>query len=218
MMMMMMMMVGLYSAGEENCFNKRILPTAPHVRTQCSHHQPTEPFNYMFPQLLIKHIRKTLVSTHFDKYKTQTQRRCITCLGFPKTSPSGPQLPAINGWKSCDLSPRCWGVHRFLGSFCGWDFCKVPQRFSVPQDPRWFMLRSRMLAYEQWKRAPGGCLGDIGDDILPSYVGLIVNPGKNPYLTTSTMESRRVVFVAHMTWDVLELHLNVDCLRGEVFV
>jgi len=41
--------------------------------------------------------------------------------------------------------------------------------------------------------------GFVGDDILPSYVGLIVNPGKDPYLTTSTMESRRVVFVARMT-------------------
>ena len=115
----------------------------------------------VFPQLLIKHIlEKTLVSTQFDKYKTQTQRRCITCLGVPKISPcSGPQLPAINGWKSCDLSLRCWGVHRFLGSFC-LRFLGGPKIFSAPR-PKMVFVKIRMLAYEQWTRAPGGCLGDL---------------------------------------------------------
>lgn len=25
------------------------------------------------------------------------------------------------------------------------------------------------------KRVPGGCIGSIGDEILPSYIGIIIN-------------------------------------------
>ena len=33
---------------------------------------------------------------------------------------------------------------------------------------------------EQWKKAPG-CLGYLGDDILPNYMGIIANHYKDPY-------------------------------------
>ena len=33
---------------------------------------------------------------------------------------------------------------------------------------------------EQWKK-PKGWLGDIGDEILPSYIGIIINHYKDPY-------------------------------------
>ena len=51
---------------------------------------------------------------------------------------------------------------------------------------------------EQWKRAPG-CLGYIGIGIiLPSYMGIIISHYKDPYSTTSIMESKRVFFMAHV--------------------
>ena len=34
-------------------------------------------------------------------------------------------------------------------------------------------LPFRQLTYEQWKKP--GCLGYIGDEILPSYIGIIIN-------------------------------------------
>ena len=43
-----------------------------------------------------------------------------------------------------------------------------------------------------------GWLGYIGDDKLPNYMGILINHYKDPYLTTSIMESERVFFVAHM--------------------
>ena len=43
-----------------------------------------------------------------------------------------------------------------------------------------------------------GCLGNIGDDKLPSDIGIIINHYKDLYLPTSIMESKRVFFVAHM--------------------
>ena len=42
-------------------------------------------------------------------------------------------------------------------------------------------------------------LGFRGDEILPSYVGIILNHDKDPYQPTSIMESRRGLFVAHVT-------------------
>ena len=42
--------------------------------------------------------------------------------------------------------------------------------------------------------------GFVGDEILPSYVGIIINDQKDPYETTSVMESEAVFFfVAHST-------------------
>ena len=35
-----------------------------------------------------------------------------------------------------------------------------------------------------------GWLGYIGDDILPSYIGIVINHYKDPYKPTSIMESR----------------------------
>ena len=40
-----------------------------------------------------------------------------------------------------------------------------------------------------------GCLGYVGD-LLPSYIGIIKSHCKDPYWTTSIMESQRVLFVA----------------------
>ena len=39
-----------------------------------------------------------------------------------------------------------------------------------------------------------GCLGYIGDYTIPSYVGIIMNHYKNPYETTSIMESKRFLY------------------------
>ena len=48
------------------------------------------------------------------------------------------------------------------------------------------------------RRAPS-CLGYIGDEILHSYIwGITINPCKDPYLKTSIMERKKVVFVAQM--------------------
>ena len=41
---------------------------------------------------------------------------------------------------------------------------------------------------EQGKKAPG-CLGYRGDEILPSYVRIIIKHYTDPYSTTSIMES-----------------------------
>ena len=56
------------------------------------------------------------------------------------------------------------------------------------------------------KRAPGW-LGYIGDEKLPSYMGIIINHYKDPYQPTSIMESRRVFFVVQMA-------LKLDNLGG----
>ena len=49
------------------------------------------------------------------------------------------------------------------------------------------------------KRNPG-CLGFIGDEILPSYVGIMINHYKDPYKATNIMESKAGFFsVAHMS-------------------
>ena len=34
-----------------------------------------------------------------------------------------------------------------------------------------------------------GCLGYIGDDILPNYIGIFINQYQDPYEPTSIMES-----------------------------
>ena len=47
------------------------------------------------------------------------------------------------------------------------------------------------------KKNPGW-LGYIRDEILPSYIGIIINQYKDPYLLTSIMASRKVFFVAHL--------------------
>ena len=52
------------------------------------------------------------------------------------------------------------------------------------------------------KRAPGYLLY-IGDEILPSYIGIIIHHYKDPYKPTSIMESRSFFFfVAQMSWQV----------------
>ena len=38
----------------------------------------------------------------------------------------------------------------------------------------------------------------IGDEILPSYVGIVINHYKDPYEPTSIMESRRVFSAAQL--------------------
>ena len=46
----------------------------------------------------------------------------------------------------------------------------------------------------------------VGDDILPSYVGIIINNYKDPYETTSIMESDKVFFGGSdqiIIWDLL---------------
>ena len=35
------------------------------------------------------------------------------------------------------------------------------------------------IGFEQWKNP--GCLGYIGDEILPSYIGIVINHYKDPY-------------------------------------
>ena len=52
------------------------------------------------------------------------------------------------------------------------------------------------------KKYPG-CLGYIGDDILPSFIGIIINDYKDLYRRTSTMESKRVFF--HGSLEILLL-------------
>ena len=49
------------------------------------------------------------------------------------------------------------------------------------------------------KRAPGYLLY-IVDEKLPSYMGIIMNHYKDPYQSTSIMESKRVFFVAQMVY------------------
>ena len=44
------------------------------------------------------------------------------------------------------------------------------------------------------------CLGYIGDEILPSYVGIIINLHKDPHETTAIMESKRFFFVAQISF------------------
>ncbi len=44
--------------------------------------------------------------------------------------------------------------------------------------------------YEQWKVRVPGCLDYIGDEQLPSYMGIIMNHDKDPYKPTSIMESK----------------------------
>ena len=41
-----------------------------------------------------------------------------------------------------------------------------------------------------------GCLGCIGDEILPKCMGILISQYKDPYKPTSGMESRRLFFVA----------------------
>ena len=43
-----------------------------------------------------------------------------------------------------------------------------------------------------------GWFGYIGDEILPMYIGIIINHNKDPYELTSIMESKRVFFVAQV--------------------
>ena len=43
------------------------------------------------------------------------------------------------------------------------------------------------------KRAPG-CLGCIGDELLPSYMGVLISQYKDPYQPTSIMESSKGFF------------------------
>ena len=59
------------------------------------------------------------------------------------------------------------------------------------------------------KRAPGW-LDYIGDEILPSYIGIIISHYKDPYEPTSIMESKRFFFVAQVVipgvcWKMLSL-------------
>ena len=57
------------------------------------------------------------------------------------------------------------------------------------------------------KEKTPGYLGYIGDEILPSCVGITEDHYKDPYQTTSIMESRSSVFVA-----------QVSCYRGHRFL
>ena len=53
---------------------------------------------------------------------------------------------------------------------------------------------------EQWKKGLPWLVGlFFGDEKLASYIGIIINYYKDPYSTTSIMESRRVFFVAQMS-------------------
>ena len=42
----------------------------------------------------------------------------------------------------------------------------------------------------------------LRDEKLPSYVGIIINHYKDPYWTTTTMESKAVFFVAHLAFNI----------------
>lgn len=44
------------------------------------------------------------------------------------------------------------------------------------------------------KRAPGGCLGYLGDDKLPSYIWIMINHCKDHYETTSIIWKVTVFF------------------------
>ena len=61
---------------------------------------------------------------------------------------------------------------------------------------QWRMQNS--LAYMSNEQRVPGCLDYIGDEHLPSYMGIIMNHDKDPYKPTSIMESKGVFFVAHM--------------------
>ena len=43
-----------------------------------------------------------------------------------------------------------------------------------------FEIHSNWTTDEQWKKGPNGCEGYIGDDILPSYIGIMAIY-KDPY-------------------------------------
>ena len=58
------------------------------------------------------------------------------------------------------------------------------------------------------KRAPG-CLGYVGI-ILPNYMGILKGQYKDPYKSTSIMESRRVFFVAHVYSTKLPIFSHAD--------
>ncbi len=59
---------------------------------------------------------------------------------------------------------------------------------------------SDTMTDEQWKKGLPWLVGlFLGDEKLPSYIGIIINHYKDPYSTTSIMESRRVFFVAQMS-------------------
>ena len=49
------------------------------------------------------------------------------------------------------------------------------------------------------KRAPG-CLGYIRDEILPSYIGIIMNLCKDPYETTRIQWKVRPGFCSWLRW------------------
>ena len=62
----------------------------------------------------------------------------------------------------------------------------------VGESSNWVGLIS-FLHLSNEKRPPG-CLVYIGDEILPSYIGILINHCKDPYEPTSLMESRRIFF------------------------
>ena len=67
---------------------------------------------------------------------------------------------------------------------------KGPQQNCQVDVPHFFCCMSN-------EKSPA-CLGCIGDEILPNYIGILISQYKDPYKPTSIMESRRVFFVAHM--------------------
>ncbi len=48
--------------------------------------------------------------------------------------------------------------------------------------------------------------------VLPSYIGIIINHYKDPYESTSIMESEMVFFVAHL-WIVIQPIFNLESLK-----
>ena len=60
-----------------------------------------------------------------------------------------------------------------------------------------YHVENVVISFMSSEKRPGW-LFDIGDEILPNYMGIIISQYKDPYETTSTMESKRFFFVAHI--------------------
>ncbi len=66
-----------------------------------------------------------------------------------------------------------------------------------PAKLAWFAEGKPVSSPEQYSRAPGW-LFDIGDEILPNYMGSIISQYKHPYKPISIMECHKGLNAAHL--------------------
>ena len=82
-------------------------------------------------------------------------------------------------------SQRTTGFVR-KGLLCVWRRCRL--------------VRVLFWPLEQWKKGPPGWLGYIGDEILPRYIGIIINHYKDPYKPTRIQWKVIFGFFSWLTW------------------